>query len=85
VHGEDWKTFPAFAVAHNDYKPVYRTFKGWKKSTAGTTAFEELPQHALDYIRFLEDETECRVSIVSTGPRREETIVREGRLTPAPR
>ena len=76
VHGEEWKTFPAFAVAHHDYKPVYRTFKGWKRSTAATTQYDELPQQALDYVKFIEDETECRVSIVSTGPRREETIIR---------
>jgi adenylosuccinate synthase len=76
VHGERWKTFPAFAVAHHDYKPVYRTFKGWKRSTAGITSYEELPQEAKDYIRFLEDETEAKASIISTGPRREETIIR---------
>ena len=76
VHGEDWETFPAFAVAHHDYKPVYRTMKGWKKSTVGITQFNELPQAARDYIKFIEDESECRISIVSTGPRREETIVR---------
>ncbi len=76
VHGEEWKTFPAFAVAHNNYKPVHRTFRGWKRSTVGTTSFKDLPQQALDYIRFIEDETECRISIVSTGPRREETIIR---------
>jgi adenylosuccinate synthase len=76
VHGERWKTFPAFAVAHHDYKPEYRTLKGWKRSIVGITAFEDLPQEAKDYIRFLEDETEAKVSIVSTGPRREETIVR---------
>ncbi|HEV7921087.1 MAG TPA: adenylosuccinate synthase [Thermoanaerobaculia bacterium] len=76
VHGERWKTFPTFAVAHHDYKPVYRTFKGWKRSTAGVTSYEELPQEAKDYIRFLEDETEAKAAIISTGPRREETIVR---------
>jgi adenylosuccinate synthase len=76
VHGEDWTTFPAFAVAHDGYKPLYRTFKGWKRSTAGVTHFDQLPQQALDYIKFIEDETECRVSIVSTGPRREETVLR---------
>jgi adenylosuccinate synthase len=76
VHGQDWKTFPAFAVAHNDYKPVYRTFKGWKSTTAGVTSFDELPQAAKDYVRFIEDETECAASIISTGPRREETILR---------
>jgi adenylosuccinate synthase len=76
VRGESWKTFPAFAVAHNDYQPEYRTFKGWKQSTAGTTRYEELPVEARDYVRFIEDETETRASIISTGPRREETIER---------
>jgi len=76
VHGERWQTFPAFAVAHHDFKPEYRTFKGWKRSIVGITAYEDLPQEAKDYIRFIEDETEAKVSIVSTGPRREETIIR---------
>ncbi|PYQ31688.1 MAG: adenylosuccinate synthase [Acidobacteria bacterium] len=76
VHGKTWNTFPAFAVAHHDYQPEYKTFKGWKSSTAGMTTFEELPAEAKDYVRFIEDETETRVTIISTGPRREETILR---------
>jgi len=76
VRGETWNTFPAFAVAHNDYQPEYRTFKGWKSSTAGITSFEDLPREARDYVKFIEDETETRASIISTGPRREETILR---------
>lgn len=77
VRGETWNTFPAFAVAHNDYQPEYRTFKGWKTSTAGITSFEDLPREAKEYVKFIEDETETRASIISTGPRREETILRE--------
>jgi adenylosuccinate synthase len=76
VRGTTWNTFPAFAVAHNDYQPEYRTFKGWKTSTVGITSFDDLPQEARDYVRFIEDETETRASIISTGPRREETILR---------
>jgi adenylosuccinate synthase len=76
VRGKSWKTFPAFAVAHDDYRPEYRTFKGWNTATAGVTSFDALPQAAKDYVRFIEDETEARVSIISTGPRREETILR---------
>jgi adenylosuccinate synthase len=76
VRGERWRTFPAFAVAHHDFKPVYRTFKGWKTSTAGVTSYDDLPAVAKDYLRFIEDEMECTISIISTGPRREETIVR---------
>jgi len=76
VRGKTWNTFPAFAVEHNDYQPEYRTFKGWKTSTVGITSFDELPPEAKDYVKFIEDETETRASIISTGPRREETIVR---------
>src|SRR5215212_10094347 len=76
VRGKTWNTFPAFAVAHNDYQPEYRTFKGWKTSTAGITSFDDLPREARDYVKFLEDETETQASIISTGPRREETILR---------
>jgi len=76
VRGETWSTFPAFAVAHNDYQPEYRTFKGWKSSTAGITSFDDLPREAKDYVKFIEDETETKASIISTGPRREETILR---------
>jgi adenylosuccinate synthase len=76
VRGELWKTFPAFAVAHDDYKPEYRVMKGWNTSTAGITSYDELPQAAKDYVRFIEDEIEAKASIISTGPRREETILR---------
>jgi adenylosuccinate synthase len=76
VRGKTWKSFPAFAVAHDDYQPEYRTFPGWKSPTAGITSFDDLPQQAKDYVRFIEDETETRASIISTGPRREETIIR---------
>ena len=76
VRGATWNTFPAFAVAHHDYEPKYRTFKGWKTSTVGITSYDDLPQEAKDYVRFIEDQTEAKASIISTGPRREETIVR---------
>ncbi len=76
VRGEIWNTFPAFAVAHNDYQPEYRTFKGWKSPTVGITSFADLPEAARDYVKFIEDETETRAAIISTGPRREETILR---------
>ena len=40
------------------------------------TSYDELPQEAKDYIRFIEDESGATISIISTGPRREETITR---------
>ena len=74
VRGTRLQTFPSFAA--DDYKPEYKTFKGWKRSTVGITSFDDLPQEAKDYVRFIEEQSEAFVTIVSTGPRREETIVR---------
>ncbi|HEV8660519.1 MAG TPA: adenylosuccinate synthase [Thermoanaerobaculia bacterium] len=74
VRGETWKTFPTFAV--DQYQPEYRTMKGWCQSTAGVTSYDALPQQAKDYVRYIEDEIGTPVTIISTGPRREETIVR---------
>jgi adenylosuccinate synthase len=74
LRGENWTRFPAFTA--DDYQPQYRVLKGWRRSTVGITKFDELPAEAKTYIRFIEDETEARVGIVSTGPRREETVIR---------
>ncbi|HUP49008.1 MAG TPA: adenylosuccinate synthase [Thermoanaerobaculia bacterium] len=76
IRGREWRTFPACTVDEQGYDPQYQVLKGWKRSTAGMTSFDELPQAARDYIRLVEEETETRVSIVSTGPRREETVLR---------
>jgi adenylosuccinate synthase len=72
----DARFFPRRAVSHNDFKPKLTTLKGWKQNTVGIDRYEELPQAAKDYIRFIEDELEVPVKIVSTGPRREETVLR---------
>jgi adenylosuccinate synthase len=55
-------------------KPVYRTVKGWTKPTAGARSLTDLPVQARDYVKLLEDLSECPFKIVSTGAGREETI-----------
>ncbi len=72
--------YPKTAVERGEARPKFRTMKGWRKSTVGTSEFEALPQEARDYVRFVEDQLECPISVVSTGPRREETIIRAGVL-----
>ena len=76
VRGDTWKTFPAFAVEHHQFQPEYKTLRGWRSSTVGVTNYDDLPQAAKDYVRYIEDETAAKVTIISTGPRREETIIR---------
>jgi len=58
-----------------EVQPVYRIFKGWKRSE-GARNFEELPEAAREYIGALEEMIGCRIGIISTSPEREDTIVR---------
>lgn len=57
-------------------EPVYTTLPGWKEDISKCKTYEELPQVFKDYIRFIEEETKAKVSIVSVGPDREATIFR---------
>ncbi len=58
----------------NAVKPVYKTFKGWKKSE-GARTFNELPVEAKEYIAFIEEVTKTKVGIISTSPERLDTII----------
>lgn len=57
-------------------KPVLRVFPGWKTDIRGVKSFDALPQEAKDYIDFIEKELGVKISIVSTGPKRDELIFR---------
>jgi adenylosuccinate synthase len=59
-------------------EPVYETMPGWSASTFGVSDFDELPVRARDYLAFLEERTGVEVGCVSTGPERNQTIVRKG-------
>ena len=56
-------------------EPIYKSFEGWD-NTAGIKTYNALPKAARDYIAFIEDFTECRVSMISTSPDREDLILR---------
>ncbi len=56
-------------------KPVYKTLPGWKTDTTGLTTFDKLPEKARDYLKFVADDLEVEICLVSTGARREETIM----------
>ena len=66
--------FPADANILANVEPVYKSLPGWKTSVAGTRQWSDLPEKARDYIRFLSDFMERPITLVSTGPEREETL-----------
>jgi adenylosuccinate synthase len=59
-------------------EPVYECVPGWRTETFGIANFEELPEKAKQYIAFLEARTGVEVGCISTGPERNQTIVRPG-------
>jgi adenylosuccinate synthase len=57
---------------------VYEYLPGWRAATFGVSSYDDLPQKAKDYLAFLESRTGVEVGCISTGPERNQTIVRPG-------
>lgn len=66
---------PIGCDTYKDIEPVFVELPGWQQSTVGLTSLEQLPENALAYIRFLEEQIEAPIDIISTGPDRVETII----------
>jgi adenylosuccinate synthase len=75
--------FPDDAEELAVVEPVYETIRGWKDNSSGITSYSKLPRLAQRYVARIEALLEVPVVLISTGPRREETIVR--RLAPLTR
>jgi adenylosuccinate synthase len=74
--GATTDTFPADAELAEQAEPVFTELEGWSAPTAGVVREVELPAAAAAYLRFLEETLGLPIVILSTGPRREETLVR---------
>jgi adenylosuccinate synthase len=68
--------FPSAVEDVQRLAPVYETLPGWKADTSGITEFGRLPEKARAYVRRIEELAGARAVAVSTGPRREETVLR---------
>ena len=61
----------------DDVKPVYCEFKGWKTDLKQVRRYEDFPAEFKTYVEYIERETGVPVAIISVGPDRDETIVRQ--------
>jgi adenylosuccinate synthase len=75
--GEMLDGMPYGANVLAECEPVYETLPGWKETTSRTTNFDDLPQAAKNYVRRVEELCGAPVGLISTGPDRNETIIRE--------
>ena len=67
---------PTAAEGYEKITPVYEEMPGWTENTVGATSVEALPANALAYIKRIEEITGIPVDIISTGPDRNETIIK---------
>ena len=63
-------------INYENGSPIYKSFEGWLTKTEGITEFSKLPEKAKIYIQFIEQFVKCNASIISTGPSRNQTIIR---------
>ena len=69
------KSIPETYLEMNKLQPVYKVLKGWQSSTQKCKRFNDLPANAKKYIKNIEKLIECPVSMISTSPEREDTIL----------
>jgi adenylosuccinate synthase len=74
--GSTVDTFPADSELAESLEPIYEEFPGWSDPTEGVVSEDDLPAEAKSYLAFLEEKMGAPAVIVSTGPRREETLIR---------
>ena len=66
--------FPASLEDLAKCKPVYEEFDGWDDSVADARSYDEIPENAKKYLKRIEELTDTKISIVSVGPKRDQTI-----------
>lgn len=74
--GEIHEYYPTNVNIHEYLEPVYETHAGWKTDITGMKSYEELPGNAKKYLARLEELMGVRISIISVGPDRHQTIFR---------
>lgn len=75
INGELTRDFP-YSIEEDTIEPVYEELPGWQTDMTAMKSENEFPQQFADYIKFLEHELATPITIVSIGPDREQTILR---------
>ena len=73
VNGEDT---PFKSRLLHKAEPVYKLFKGWNCSLADCKNYDSLPDEAKEFLSYIEDYVEVKISLISNGPNREDLIHR---------
>ncbi len=72
--GKETTRFPSEVQTLERVEPVYTSMPGWKEDIVGIDRFEDLPKEAQSYLQFVANQTGVGISMISTGPKRSQTI-----------
>ena len=78
IGGREIVDMPPTVAEIEKVEPVYECIPGWSSSTFGISDYDDLPARAKEYIAYLENRTGVEIGCISTGPERNQTIVRAG-------
>jgi len=76
IDGKPIAGLPVVVDRFAECEPVYEEWPGWQESTVGVTNIDDLPQKARNYLARIEELAGVPVDIISTGPDREQTIIK---------
>jgi adenylosuccinate synthase len=72
--GKRFTDFPPEIESLEQMKVRYSSVPGWQTPTFGARELSQLPERARDYLKFLADQVDVKVAVVSTGPKRDQCI-----------
>lgn len=75
LDGERLEYLPTAADQQARCTPIYEEMEGWSESTEGAKGWNDLPANAIKYVKRIEELIECPVALLSTSPKREDTIL----------
>ncbi|MGB0552790.1 MAG: adenylosuccinate synthase [Alphaproteobacteria bacterium] len=75
INGQNYDYFPTSPSLQAAVEPVYESMEGWSDSTQGARSWADLPATAIKYIRRIEELIEAPVTLLSTSPERDDTIM----------
>ena len=75
-NGKKSKNLSTFINEFDDITPIYTSVPGWKCSTVGINSFDDLPEKAKEYICYIEGILDTPIKHISTGPKRNDMIIR---------
>jgi adenylosuccinate synthase len=75
LDGERLEYLPTAADQQARCTPIYEEMQGWSESTEGAKSWNDLPANAIKYVKRIEELIECPVALLSTSPKREDTVL----------